>query len=103
MPIPGFILQLLLFFVWRQIQKWGSDINWDLVKADAVARIAALLPGDRWDDVAQMLVGEIIDIIKELLESKNLVSPNQQEVEVVFNDAQQLLLRRLAEKAMKRA
>lgn len=57
------LLQLVKWFVERQLIKWGQALDWALVKADLVARVKDLLPGDQFDDVAAYTVGVLIDLI----------------------------------------
>lgn len=57
------LLQLLLWFIQRQLAKFGSTIDWDKVKADAADRIAHLLPGDVFDSAVQHVVSEMIDMV----------------------------------------
>jgi hypothetical protein len=57
-----FLLPLLKWFVERQILKWGRDIDWEKVRADAKKRIAALVPGTNLDDAAIYLTDVFISV-----------------------------------------
>ena len=54
-------LQLVFAFVIRQLKKFGKEIDWALVKADAAARAAALCPIDWFDDEMARFAGFLVD------------------------------------------
>jgi len=58
------IWTLLVWFVERQIKKWGKDLDWAKVKVDLVKRIRALVPGERFDDAAAFMVEVIVDLVE---------------------------------------
>lgn len=81
----GWLIDLIISFVIRQVVKFGKGIDWVLVKADGAVRVAKLVPGDWFDaeavmvfekavDVMEMVLssGEVIEQIVELIKSKNL-------------------------------
>ena len=59
--IAQFILSNVLTFVLRQIEQYGADTNWPLLKADAEPRVRKLVPGTWFDDSAVSLVNAAID------------------------------------------
>lgn len=65
--IQGILIEAGRQFVIRQYLKWRQNLDWDLVRKDALERIALLLPGEQFDAKGQFLVGVLIDILKPLI------------------------------------
>ena len=65
--LNSWVISLVIAFVVRQISKYGKEIDWAKVKADAEIRIRALIPGEWFDDEAVMLVNAIIDRAAEVM------------------------------------
>lgn len=42
--MPTWIVEMVVNFLLRQVKKWGEQLDWAKVKADAEARIRAVLP-----------------------------------------------------------
>lgn len=55
------VLNMVIGFVLRQLAKFGRDVDWAKVKADAEVRVRALVPGTWFDDEAVTLVNAAID------------------------------------------
>lgn len=55
------ILKLVIGFILRQIAKFAESTDWTKIKADALARIADLIPGTFFDQAACDLVAGVID------------------------------------------
>lgn len=72
MNFHSFLIQAVVYFVFRQVKKYADDIDWGLVKADAMIRIAQLLPGDQFDGAAKALVYAFIDFVEEYFTGRNL-------------------------------
>lgn len=49
-------IQLAIQFVVRQASKYGHDLDWSKLEADAAARIRDLLPGTWFDETGAKLV-----------------------------------------------
>lgn len=72
MSIQIFLLQAVTYFVFRQIKKYAESIDWNLVKADAMIRIAQIVPGEQFDGAAKTLVSIFIDFVEEYFTGRNL-------------------------------
>mgnify|MGYP007044010483 CR=1 FL=1 len=74
-PMPAIlnpiIIRILIWFIWRQIQKFGREINWELVKAEFAPRIRRLVPGEEFDETAIFLFDLLIDMIVALIGTKD--------------------------------
>ena len=57
------LLQLVQWFVERQIKKFGTEVKWDVVKADVKARLEKLLPGNVFTPSLEFIVDELIDMV----------------------------------------
>lgn len=59
------VIELVKKFILRQALKYGAGLDWALIKKDALARVADLLPGTDFDREAQIICGVIIDLCAE--------------------------------------
>lgn len=64
--INGVLLQMVSYFLERQLAKFGENIDWALIKIDLEKRISDLVPGAAFDNVAKYLVSILIDLVAEL-------------------------------------
>lgn len=55
------VLKLVVSFVMRQLEKFGTAIDWGKVKADLKPRIEALVPGVWFDAEAVAAVFAVVD------------------------------------------
>lgn len=59
--LEGWIINIVITFVVRQITKWGSEVDFEKIKLDIEPRIRAILPGDFLDDEAVSIMFFVID------------------------------------------
>lgn len=69
----GWLINLVIGFAIRQLAKFGADIKWDLVKADWGARLAALIPGDWFDEEAVFILEKALDVMSVVLSSAEVI------------------------------
>ena len=60
-------LPMIVSFVIRQINKFGAETDWVLVRNDCAERVAKLIPGDMFDGLGVMLSNMGISIIEEFI------------------------------------
>lgn len=65
------VLNVVIGFVLRQLAKFGRQLDWAKVKADAEVRVRALVPGTWFDDEAVAVVGAVIDACKVALAAES--------------------------------
>jgi hypothetical protein len=70
--MPMWIITLALNFLMRQLERWGTNIDWVLFKADMKPRVEALVPGRIFDRAAVALVNELIDAVASVLSGSEL-------------------------------
>lgn len=58
---------LVIAFVVRQLEKFGTTIDWAKVKKDAEVRLRALVPGTWFDDEVVAIANTVIDRAAEVL------------------------------------
>lgn len=63
------IIQAAIVFIVRQIAKFGSSLNWDMVKSDVDYRIRQLLPGTFLDNLGATLGLKVVVIAQGVLSS----------------------------------
>lgn len=97
--INGVILQMVSYFIERQVMKFGENIDWGLIKADLEKRISDLVPGAAFDNVAKYLVSVLIDLVAELFKQAGTVA-TEKVAENVTN-ANRALAYELTKRAMK--
>lgn len=61
---------MAITFVIRQLHKYGEDTDWELVKADADARIRDLVPGEMFDDFCAAFLLKVIDLCAAFLKDE---------------------------------
>ena len=61
------ILRLVISYIIKALAKFGTTTDWDLVKADAANRVAALLPGTWFDAEAIAICNAVIDAVANVL------------------------------------
>ena len=64
----SYLLSTLHVFLVRQLKKFMTDLNWDLLKKDFMERAAKLMPGEMFDEWARTLVAVMLDKAKEELD-----------------------------------
>jgi hypothetical protein len=64
----GIILNLVISFIVKQLEKFGDSLNWEKVKQDAEERIRKLMPGTWFDDEAAYVVNLVLAGVQEALE-----------------------------------
>jgi len=72
MTFQIFLLQAVTYFIFRQLKKYAEEIDWRMVKADAMIRIAQLMPGDEFDGLAKAMVSVFIDFVEEYFTGRNI-------------------------------
>jgi len=61
------LINMVIAFILRQLAKFGRDVDWEKVAADAEVRVRALVPGDWFDDEAVAIVHGAIAVVKKAL------------------------------------
>ena len=69
--IQKWLIGLGISFILRQLAKWQSGINWDLVKADLDKRIRDLIPGELFDDEAVAGMHALVDMVAAVLAAQS--------------------------------
>lgn len=64
--MPAWIVSLVVTFVLRQISKFSESTDWTKVKADALARVAKVLPTWLLPSVSDV-VGQVVDVFAAAL------------------------------------
>lgn len=62
--------KIVISFILRQLEKFRLSTDWSLVRADMHARVAAMVPGDWFDDEAQKLADFLLDGVIAVLEAQ---------------------------------
>lgn len=93
------ILQMVKWFIERQLLKYGDQLDLNKVKADLQQRVSDLLPGATYDAVAQHIVGVFIDIVAAYFASKGL-TPSMALIPQAIDHASMSLNRELAAKSL---
>lgn len=57
------VLQMVSWFIERQLGKFAGGLDWAKVKEDLLKRVADLVPGQTFDAPAQYLVGLLFDLV----------------------------------------
>jgi hypothetical protein len=82
------ILNLIFSFLSRQLKKFGSQLDLSKVRADSKIRIAKLIPGDAWDDLAVGAVDKCFDLVEEFLKQITDGAPAQEaHIDLAINAA----------------
>lgn len=66
--IQGIVINLVISFVLKQIEKFGDRTDWVKLKHDAELRVRALIPGTWFDDEAAYAVKAAIHALQSLLD-----------------------------------
>jgi hypothetical protein len=101
--LDAFVLQIVKWFVERQMLKWGKALDWTLVKKDLEERVKSLVPGTQFDDTAAYVAGVLIDIIAGYFKDTNTPTdaPQAQQIlQQAFQVAQGTVLRQVAQLAL---
>lgn len=64
------IISFLAPFIVRQIDKFGHSLNWEEILVKANERVAKLIPGEMFDEMAIAAVDKCINAVKELLQDE---------------------------------
>lgn len=72
--IQGLVQGFVVSFVVRQLEKFGSSIDWEKVRLDADVRIRAIVPGTWFDDYAVGLVDNAIGLLQGALSNEEAIS-----------------------------
>lgn len=89
------ILNMCLMFIERQVIKFGQEIDWVKVKADAKVRIEDVVPGTYFDATAVTIVNALIDLVANFFISGG-VPVTLANLKAALTAAQAGLLRHLA-------
>jgi hypothetical protein len=65
----GWIIEMALRFIMRQLDKWQMDVDWAKVKADVAERLAGFIPGYFFDAYAIAAANSAIDAVAAALAS----------------------------------
>ncbi len=71
--VQTWMIRLVIAFVVRQLVKFGEETDWAKLKADALTRIADLVPGTWFDTEAQGLAGAVVDAVATVLKDKTAI------------------------------
>jgi hypothetical protein len=76
--LPAWVISLLVNqifgFVVRQLKKWGTDIDWELVKTDFGERLATLTAWAWDDEILKIFISKLVDLISGLLKDAELLN-----------------------------
>jgi hypothetical protein len=101
--LDAFLLQIVRWFIERQVMKWGKALDWTKVKSDLEIRVKALVPGDQFDSIAAYLAGMFVDVIAEYFKDNAVPLDSPQMPQILgqaFQYGQTVLLRKVAEAAV---
>lgn len=100
------IFPLVQLFVVRQIMKWGKSLDWQRVREDLVARVEKLVPGEEWDEAAKFVTEVLVDLVAQWFQGREIPQSKIDATNLVhhaLDDANEKLLKALAQRALERA
>jgi hypothetical protein len=74
MVIPSFLYPLIIGFIARQITKFGTETNWQKIREDLAIRVAALVPGEWFDEEVVAAVDFVVAKVESVLENAEAIT-----------------------------
>lgn len=92
------IAKLVISFILRQIEKFRETTDWALVRSDLHVRVAALVPGDWFDDEVQRIADFLLDGVIAVLAAQADLTQLMQAItekrwDLALDELQDLLIR----------
>jgi len=69
--IQKIVLNFVISFVLKQLEKFGDKTDWVKVKHDAELRVRALMPGTWFDDEAAYVINLVLAGVQDICDEKD--------------------------------
>lgn len=71
--LQGWIINIVVSFILRQLVKFQTTLDWAKVKADLAVRVAAIVPGKWFDAEAVALCNALVDGAASVMSNVNAI------------------------------